>query len=68
MRNLRGTIERTIDRTVARGLDSVMSFGVGGSDGRFGYPSEEQALRDPMGRFFHVVGVSTPDDFSVAAP
>jgi hypothetical protein len=68
MRNFRSVIQRTIDRTVAREIDAVMSFSIGGADGRFGYPAETQSMRDPVGRFFHVVGVNTPDDFTVAAP
>lgn len=64
----REVIQRQITKTVNSKIDEIVSFSVGGSDGRIQYPAEETFMRDPMGRFYHVVGVSTSDDMTVAAP
>lgn len=64
--NYRDAIQNQIDRTVAQQLDEMASFGVNGDDGRTLYPSVTNQLRDPMGRKYHRVGMSTSDDFSVA--
>lgn len=64
----REVIQRQISKTVDSKVDEVVSFSVGGSDGRIQYPGDETFMRDPMGRFYHVVGVSTSDDMTVAAP
>ena len=61
------SIDIQIEKTVAQSIDQLTSFSVYGSDGRNLYPTTQGKLRDPLGRKFHVVGTSTPDDFSVAA-
>lgn len=66
--NFRDVIQKQITMATADAVDSITSFGVAGSDGRFQYPSELTMLRDPVGRLYHIVGVSTPDDTSVAGP
>ena len=66
--NIRQVISRQIDNVARASIDEFASFGVAGSDGRFGFPSQDIPFRDPVGRTYHVVGVSSPDDMSVASP
>lgn len=66
--NFREVIQRQIAKTVNSKVDEIVSFSVDGSDGRIQYPADETFFRDPVGRFYHVVGVSTSDDMTVAAP
>ena len=66
--NYRDVIQKQVTMAAENAVDQLASFGVGGSDGRIQFPSELTMMRDPVGRLYHIVGVSSPDDTSVAGP
>jgi hypothetical protein len=66
--NIRDTIQRQISKTVDQKLDEYAYFSIGNADGRYGYPAEVISLRDELGRKYHIVGLNTTSDWSVAAP
>jgi hypothetical protein len=62
---MRDVIQRQIAKTVNSTLDQ-QNFGHG--DGGFGYQFQVIPMRDDQGRPFHIVGINTSDDWSVAGP
>lgn len=63
--NMRDTIQRQIKQSVSSAMDQA-NFGQG--DGGFGYQFELINMRDGQGRPYHLVGINTSDDWSVAGP
>jgi len=62
---MRDVIQRQIKNTVNTAIDQA-NFGQG--DGGYGYQYERIEMADRQGRPFHLVGVNTSDDWSVAGP
>lgn len=63
--NFRDVIQRQIQRTV----DSAFGqYDFGHDDKGYGYQFEVISLRDGQGRPYHIVGINTSDDWSVAGP
>ena len=63
--NMRGVVQRQIKGTVDSTIDQY-NFGQG--DKGFGYQYQVVQMRDAQGRSFHLVGINTSDDWSVAGP
>jgi hypothetical protein len=66
--NMRDTLQRQINSTIDANLDALTNFGVGDMDGRYGVPFQLVNMRDRGGRQYHIVGVNTSSDWSIAAP
>jgi len=63
--NIRDVIQRQISSSVESALDQA-NFGQG--DDGYGYQYERIEMRDGQGRPYHLVGINTWDDWSVAGP
>lgn len=68
--NVRDMIQRSVNHTVNRKLDSYVGMSVGSFDGRFAnnFPGTTQLMENAHGNFYHVVGSSQMDSIAVAAP
>lgn len=63
--NMRDVLQRQIQRTV----DSAFGqYDFGQGDKGYGYQFDVVQLRDGQGRSYHIVGINTSDDWSVAGP
>lgn len=63
--NMRDVIQRQIRSSVGSAMDQA-NFGHG--DGGFGYQFDLIDMRDEQGRPYHLVGINTSNDWSVAGP
>jgi hypothetical protein len=63
--NMRDVIQRQIRQSISSSMDQA-NFGNG--DGGFGYQYELINMRDGQGRQYHLVGINTSNDWSVAGP
>jgi hypothetical protein len=68
--NIRDILQRQIQLTVDRSLDSYAKLSIGKFDGRYlnQFPGTEASMRDNAGSYYFVVGKSIVGDPSVAAP
>ena len=68
--NMRDVLQKQIQQTVNRAVNDVTQMSVGGFDGRFiiNYPAKVKLMSNDFGEPYHLVGISTSSDLSVAAP